>query len=456
VTAGAPAGGQRWSSRLIFLVATIGFAVGLGNLWRFPYLAGQNGGGAFILLYIAAVLLIGWPLVIVELAAGRAGGPDPTRAWGRLSATEGAARGWGYLGHLGVMASFLIVSFYGVIGGWTLAFAWHAVSRLALGVTGPLDFGALLADPLALTGWQTLFIVLNLAIIRLGLVKGVERTMTVIMPLLVVILLTLLAIAQAQPSFGRAVAFLFAFDPAFLTGRTAIQAVGQAFFSVGVGAAALVTFGGYLGPEEKLGRLALIIVAADTLVALLAGLVIFPFVFSAGLAPTEGPTLLFVTMQTAFVGLPGGPWLAAAFFILVAMAALTSSIALFEMLAAIGEERGIARGPFLGAAGVVLWVIGLGTVASFNIAADWRPLAALPLFRNANFFGVLDTLTATIALPLGGLLTALFAGWCVSREGWAERLGWRADGPAMTLWRAIIRYLVPVVLASVLIVGIVQ
>lgn len=446
--------GRRWSSRLLFLIATIGFAVGLGNLWRFPYLAGENGGGAFILLYIAAVFLVGLPLVIVELAVGRSGGADPALAWTRVARAEGASRWWGAIGHLGFAASFLIVSFYGVIGGWTLAFAWNALSGLVSNGDG-LDFDALLADPVKLAGWQTVFIIINLAIIRLGLNKGVERATAVMMPLLVMALLAMLALAAAQPEFGRAVEFLFAFDPAYLGWDAALKAVGQAFFSVGVAGAVLVTYGGYLGPDEKIGKLASIIVIADTLVALLAGLVIFPFVFSAGLAPTEGPTLLFVTMQAAFATLPGGDWLAAAFFTLVAMAALTSSVALFEMLAAIGESRGIARGPMLGAAGIALWLMGLGTVVSFNVAADWYPLRSVSLFAEANIFGVLDIVTSAIFMPLGGLLASVFAGWFVSRDGWAARLGWPASGWGLTIWLALLRYMVPLVLATALLVGIV-
>lgn len=445
MSGGADPDGKRWSSRLMFLIAAIGFAVGLGNLWRFPYLAGQNGGGAFVLLYIAAVFIIGLPLVIAEVAVGRAGGADPAGAWRKVAETQGVSPWWRVIGYLGIAASFLVVSFYCVIGGWTLAFAWNAVSTLASG-GGALDFGGLLADPLALTGWQAAFLLANLAIIRLGLEKGVERAMAVMMPLLLVTLLGLLAFALFQPGFARAATFLFSVDPALVTWDSVMKAVGHAFFSVGVGAAVLVTYGGYLGPEEKIGRLAAIIVVAQTIVALLAGLIIFPFVFTAGLDPSEGPTLLFVTMQAAFAALPGGAWLAAVFFTLVAMAALTSSIALFEMLAAIGEARGIARGPLLGGAGAALWVIGLGTVFSFNLAADWHPLQSVPLFAGANFFGVLDIVTSAIAMPLGGLLAAIFAGWIVPRESWAALIGWPQQSKALWAWLLVLRLPVPLIL----------
>jgi NSS family neurotransmitter:Na+ symporter len=191
-----------------------------------------------------------------------------------------------------------------------------------------LNFTGLLADPLAMMGWQAAFLVINLAIIRLGLEKGVERAMAIMMPLLLLTLLGLLAFALFQPGFSRAAAFLFSVDPALVTWDSVMKAVGHAFFSVGVGAAVLVTYGGYLGPEERIGRLAAIVVVAQTIVALLAGMIIFPFVFTAGLDPSEGPTLLFVTMQAAFAELPGGEWLAALFFTLVVMAALTSSVVL--------------------------------------------------------------------------------------------------------------------------------
>lgn len=447
-------GARRWSSRLMFVIAAIGFAVGLGNLWRFPYLAGQNGGGAFILLYVCAVFVIGLPLVVAELAIGRTGGADPARAWRRVAAAEGRSPLWGAIGYLGVGASFLVVSFYCVIGGWTLAFAWNAVSTLA-GIGETLDFAALLADPWALTGWQTAFIAINLLIIRLGLQNGLERAMAVMMPMLALTLFGMVAIAVFQPGFGPALEFLFAIDPDHVTWDSAIKAVGHAFFSVGVAAAVMVTYGGYLGPGDRIGRLAAIIVSAQTVVALLAGLVIFPFVFSVGLDPTEGPTLLFVTMQSVFATLPGGEWLAAVFFMLVVMAAVTSSVALFEMLAAIGEARGIARGPLLGGAGAALWAIGIGTVISFNIAADWRPLAGLPLFAEANFFGVLDILTSAIAMPLGGLLTAIFAGWFVQRESWARMLGWPVDGGMLTGWLMLLRVPVPLILIATLAAGLI-
>ena len=443
---------NRWSSRAIFLIAAIGFAVGLGNLWRFPYLAGANGGGAFVLLYAAAVFVIGLPLVVAELAVGRAGGADPVLAWTRLAERLGGSRWWGAIGVLGVGASFLIVSFYGVIGGWTLAFAWNALSGLATGGMS-LDFAALLADPLALIGWQALFLAINLAVTRLGLSGGVERAMEILMPLLVATLLVMLGLATVQPGFGQAVGFLFTFDATFLTWDTALEAVGQAFFSVGVASAVLVTYGGYLGEDENIGRLASVIVVADTLIALLAGLIIFPFVFTAGLDPTDGPTLLFVTMQAAFSEVPGGEWLAAVFFTLVAMAALTSSLALFEMVAAIGDARGLSRGPVLGMAGGALWVLGLGTVVSFNVAADWRPLGGVPLFADADFFGVLDTITAAIAMPLGGFLAAVFAGWFVPRETWALLLRCEADAWPLALWCALIRYVVPAALGAGLIRG---
>ena len=449
----APVGGKHWSSRLMFLIASIGFAVGLGNLWRFPYLAGENGGGAFILLYVLAVGLIGLPLVIVELAVGRAGGPDPTMAWAKVAQSERASSLWRVIGWLGVGASFLIVSFYGVIGGWTFAFAWNAGAQLVAGAP-PLDFGGMLASPGALVFWQTLFVLANLAIIRLGLKNGVERAMSVLMPLLLLLLLAMLAIAASQASFAKALAFLFVFDPAYLTFDTAVSAVGQAFFSVGVAAAVLVTYGGSLGPRERIGKLAAIIVVADTLVALLAGLIIFPFVFSAGLDPTEGPTLLFVTMQAAFASLPGGTILGLLFFGLVASAALTSSLALFEMLAAIGEARGLARGRLLVGAGVVLWVLGLGTVVSFNIGAEWHPLGMIPLFEEATFFGAADILASNLAMPAGGLLAALFAGWATPRAGWAERLGWDPDGAALSVWLLLLRFVIPLTLAIALVNGV--
>lgn len=446
--------GTGWSSRLAFLIASIGFAVGLGNIWRFPYLAGENGGAAFIIVYIAAVFFIGLPLVIAELAIGRAGGPEVAGAWKKVAEACGASPRWRIVGYLGVFANFAIGSFYCVIGGWTLAFAWNAIGQLLS--SGPAtDFGALLASPAQLMFWQSMFLAANVAIVSIGLRGGLERVVTFLMPLLFVLMIGLLAIAVASDGFAPASSFLFSFEPEQLTMPVTVQAVGQAFFSVGVGLAVLTTYGGYLDKGAKLGRLAVIIVSADTLVAILAGLVIFPFVFAAGLEPGEGPTLVFVTMQTAFASMGDhGQWLAASFFALVAVAALTSSVGLFELLAAMGEGRGMSRRRTLGWVGAMLWLLGLGTVASFNIGANFHPLGAIPTFEGATILGVIDILTANVALPLGGLLIALFAGWFTPRESWAEAIGWEADAAPLHVWIWSLRIVVPVLLMAVLAAGV--
>ena len=436
---------KHWSSRLAFVIATVGFAVGLGNLWRFPYLAGENGGAAFIVLYLLAVFLIGLPLVIAELMIGRDGGPDVPTAWAKLARSEGASPAWRGVGYLGVFASLAIASFYCVIGGWTLAFAWDALRHLFAG-GGGLNFESLLASPGQIIVWQAVFLLANLVIVSGGLHRGLERAVCLMMPMLVIMMLGLLALSMRTGAFGQAVDFLFAFDPSLVTPGVAVEAVGQAFFSVGVGLSVLVTYGGYLKGDAKLGRLGVLIVMADTGIALLAGLMIFPFVFAVGLEPTEGPTLLFVTMQAAFAQMGGGAWLAALFFTLVAVAALTSTVALFEMVAALGEARSISRSKTLGWTGAILWLSGFGTVLSFNIASDFHPLGFIPLFENATIFGVIDILTSRFALPLGGLFVSTFAGWAVSRDRWAATLGLERASALLSTWVLLLRFAIPATL----------
>lgn len=446
---------QSWSSRIAFLLATIGFSVGLGNIWRFPYLAGESGGGAFVLIYLAFVLLIGIPIVMAELAIGRRGARSPVSTMAGLARQNGASGAWGLAGGLAMVTAFLITSYYSVIGGWTLHYAWLSASG-ALNEIDQLSsqalFDDLLADPLLVGCWNFVFIALIVVIVARGLHAGIERAVTVLMPLLFFALVSLAIFGLAKGEGWQALEFLFAPDFSVVTLGTVLAAMGQAFFSVGVGMAAMMTYGSYLPRGISIPKTSVIIALADTFVALVAGLAIFPFVFAYGLAPSEGPGLVFVALPTALSGIGGG-LVALAFFVLLSVAALTSAIALFEVLAAWGDEQGWRRVKTALVAGVACFLVGLATVFSFNIASDFHPMAYIPGFENATMFGAIDRLTTSFGLPIAGLLIAVFAGWVLTKADIADELDLSPDDKVFKMWRSTVRYLLPLVISALIYSG---
>lgn len=448
---------QNWSSKFTFVLATIGFSVGLGNIWRFPYLAGESGGGAFVLIYILCVLMIGIPIVMAELAIGRRGGRTPAASMSLIAKAQGGSPLWAVAGGLAMLTAFLILAYYCVIGGWTLHYVW-------LGATGGLGhadgdvssaaFDNLLADPRLLIFWQTVFLVGTGAVVVKGLKGGIETAVTILMPTLFVLLVGLAVYGLFAGDAARGLSFLFRPDFSQVTGQTFLDAMGQAFFSVGVGMAAMMTYGAYLPKNINIPQTASIIALADTGVALIAGMAVFPFVFAYGLSPTEGPGLVFVTLPAALLALPGGSLAAVSFFALLAVAALTSAIALFEVCVSWGEERGWRRRVTTPITASIAWAVGLLTVFSFNTAATFYPLSFLPGYEKATMFDVMDKLTATLGLPLGGLFAALFAGWVMSKESIAEELGFQVDGAVFKTWRFLARWLLPFAIAALLVAGV--
>ncbi len=450
---------QNWSSRMTFILATVGFSVGLGNIWRFPYLAGQNGGGAFVLIYMGCVLLIGIPIVMAELAIGRRGGKTPAATMGLIAARQNKSPIWAWAGGLAMLTGFLIVTYYSVIGGWTLHY-------VALGSTGALNnidgetsgaiYKALLSNPWKLVFWQFVFLAINVAIVSRGLKGGIERAVTILMPTLFILLIALAIYGLIAGDAAQGLSFLFRPDFSQVTGQTFLDAMGQAFFSVGVGMAAMMTYGAYLPKTVNIPQTASIIAFADTSVALIAGMAIFPFVFALGLSPSEGPGLVFVTLPAALANLSGGGIAITAFFILLAVAALTSSIALFEVVSSWGEERGWSRQPTIIITAILCFIIGLLTVFSLNIASEFHPMSYIPGYETATMFGVLDRLTATVGLPLGGLFVALFAGWIMSRKSIALELSLDAEGLVFRTWSFLVRWPLPLVITALLIGGVTE
>jgi NSS family neurotransmitter:Na+ symporter len=398
----------QWSSKWAFILAAVGSAVGLGNIWKFPYEAGQGGGGAFVLVYLLFVFMIGVPVMIGELLLGRRGQASPPITMANIAFDEGRSSAWASIGWLGVVGAFLIGSFYCVIAGWGLDYLFKTLTGVTTSLTADTSgaaFQELLGNPYRLAGWQFLFVALSVAIVARGIQSGVEKAVTYLMPTLFGLLVILVAYAMIAGDAAQALDFLFTPDFSKLTPNVVVQALGQAFFSLSVGLGAVMVYGAYLPKSVSIPKSALIIGFADTLVAILAGLAIFPLVFAYGLDVASGPGLIFVTLPIAFAQMPGGIVFGFLFFALLTIAALTSAIALMEVIVSWLQERHhMARSKAAIFVGLALFIVGLGTVFSFNIWAGYT-------IKGRTFFDSLDYLTNNILMPLGGLLIAIFVGW---------------------------------------------
>ncbi len=442
-----------WTSRAGFLFATIGFSVGLGNIWRFPWLAGENGGGAFVAVYLVCVAFVALPIVMAELLIGRRGGLTPAATMRKVALAEGRSPKWAIGGWIAILSVFMIGTFYGVIGGWTLAYFWNAISGQLQGVdaaSAQALFDALLASPAMLIFWMLLFLLINILIVERGLQKGVERASSILMPLLFAMLLGLCLFALVSGDAVAGLSFLFVPDFSAITANTWLVALGQAFFSVGVGMAAMMLYGAFLPKSVRIPGTAAIVVAADTLVALLAGIAIFPFLFAQGLEPAQGPGLVFVVMPVALQASGFASVALAAFFALLSVAALTSMMSFFEMGAAWGEENGVKRRTMVWGGGVATAVVGLLTVFSLNHAADFHPLGFVPGFEGKTMFDTIDWLSSNLGLTIAGLISALFAGWVMAKDSTAEELGLDPASLAFRGWRFLLRWPVPLTIVALI------
>ncbi len=437
----------QWSSRLVFILAAAGSAVGLGNVWRFPYVTGENGGGAFVLVYLACILLIGLPVMIAEILLGRRGRRSPINTMRYLAHEEGRHPAWQLLGWWGVLGGFLILSFYSVIAGWGVAYAVRMANGLFEGVTAEAAqgiFNALLDDPERLLAWHTVFMVLVGIVVSRGVRGGLEYAVLSLMPGLFLILLILIGYAVSTGHFDEAARYLFQPDFRQLTWDSVLAAMGQAFFTLSLGMGAIMIYGSYLPGQSSIAGTSGSVVLLDTLVAVLAGLAIFPIVFANGIDPAEGPGLAFVSLPLAFGTMPWGTFFGTLFFLLLTFAAWTSAISLMEpVVAYLVENRNISRVQATVWAAAVTWVVGLGSVLSFNYWSDLSVIGGL------NIFELLEFLSFKIILPIGGLLIAIFAGWLMSQPATRDELALSSGGYAV--WRFVIRYVAPSGIALVFI-----
>ena len=441
-----PSDDIRWSSRWLFVLAAAGSAVGLGNIWKFPYVAGENGGGAFVLIYLVCVGLVGAPIMMAEIALGREGRSSPITTMTKLAASAGRNSQWSIIGWMGVIAGVMILSFYAVIAGWALKYIGVLASdefKNAGAEVVESTFNGLLASPVEMILWQTVFMVGTIWIVARGVSKGLEKAIRWFMPLLFVMLIVLLGYSLRSGGFEQGWQFMFDFKWEDVGPGTWIMALGQAFFTLSLGMGTMMVYGSYVPSEAKIGSTVATIVALDTVVAISAGLVIFPLVFVNNLDVAQGPGLMFVTMPLAFGQLPFGSIFGSVFFLLVSFAAITSAISLTEpAISYLVEKYNSKRWRVAVGLGFLCWLLGLGTVFSFNIWADLKPVFGL------NFFDLVDQISSNVLLPLGGLLIAIFIAWRLPRETVLGQIEIESE-PIWTLWKVVTGIVAP---ASVLVV----
>jgi len=421
--------------------------VGLGNVWRFPYVAGQNGGGAFVLVYVSFVLLLGIPIIAAELSMGRRGHQSPVVSMSNLARQEGRNQAWQVIGWLSILVPLLGLTYYSVVAGWAIDYVFQAAAGSFIGFDGAKSgafFNELLGSPARMFFWHSVYIGLTIFVVARGVRKGLERSVKIMMPALFVILLFMVGYAMVTADFSAGLSFLFAPDFSKLTVPIVLMALGQALFSLAIGVGALMTYGAYLPGNISLPWAAAVIGIVDTMVAILAGLAIFPLVLGYGLDPGEGPGLIFVTLPVAFGQMPGGTMVGCLFFVLLTFAALTSSIGMLEPVVSwLVEHRGFKRWVMALSAGLLAWVVGLAISLSFNLWGDIRPLGMFSFFANKSIFDCVDFFVANVFLPLNAFLIAVFAGWMMSRQSTLEELG-LADGGRYAYWRFILRYVAPI------------
>ncbi len=432
-----------------FILAATGSAVGLGNIWKFPYITGENGGAAFVLLYLLCVLLVGIPIMMAEIMIGRKGRANPVTAMSNISADMGSTRLWSIIGWMGVLAGFLILSYYSVIAGWTLDYLVSALQGKFVGLDGESSnglFNTLLADKSRLVKWHTAFLSMTALVLMFGVTRGLENAIRWMMPTLFILLLILLGYAFTTGEMLTSARFMFSFNLEDLSWNSALIALGHAFFTLSIGMGAIMAYGAYMPSTQSIGKTVITVAILDVMVGLLTGVAIFAFVFATpGIEPSSGPGLMYVTLPVAFGTMPMGTWVGAAFFGMVVLAAWSSTMSLLEPAVAYLHERfGFHRiSASLLVAGAA-WLLGLGSVLSFNQWSDQQ------LLWGMNFYSCLDFFTTNLLLPSGGLLTAIFVGWIMKRELAAHEM--QQDHPKLlAVWRWVLRYISPIAVLAIII-----
>lgn len=423
---------DQWTSKIGFVLAAAGSAIGLGAIWKFPYMAGMNGGSVFVLLFMISTLAIGLPILLAEFVIGRMGQADAVTALKRLA----PRRKWQAIGWIGFAFGFIVLSFYSVVGGWILSYLVRAITfRLDAADHGAL-FTSITSNPWEILFAQAVFLLLTIWIVQGGVKGGIERASRWMMPLLFIFFIILAIRSLTLEGAMEGVRFLFVPDWSQLTGETVLLALGQAFFSLSVGVTAMMTYASYLPKEERLGQSALNVSILNIVISILAGLVIFPAVFALGHSPAEGPGLIFVILPEIFGQIPFGNLSMIIFFILMLFATLTSAISMLEIVVSTGirkkyDRRKRASWVF----GSLIFIIGIPSALSFGV------LSNIKMF-GYSIFDFMDLLTSRIGMPIGALLISIFAGFVLTKVQTDEELGMH---PALNaLWKFLVKYAAPI------------
>ena len=436
-----------WTGRWTFILAAAGSAVGLGNIWKFPYMAGEYGGGAFVLVYLACILLIGIPIMIAEILIGRRGRSSPANSMSYLAKEANTYPQWKILGIMGAVAGLAILSFYSVAAGWAISYIFEDFSGPSAEYYGE-EFNAFLADGTKLVIFHSIFIFVTVFIVARGVIKGLEVWINRLMPLLFIIVLLLCGYATQTGAFFEGVSYLFTPDFSKIDATVILAALGQAFFTLSLGMGAIMAYGAYMPANQKIGSTALSVAFLDTLVAILAGIAIFPIVFANNLEAAAGPGLVFVTLPWAFVNMPLGLIFGKLFFVLLSIAALSSAISLLEPgVAWVVESLKTKRYVAAAALGLIAWTLGILSALSFNLLSDFTPIG------DRNFFDSMDFLSNQILLPLGGIFIAIFVGWVMKRENVLEELEMN-EGWVLKVWYFLLKFLSPVLVGVVFVAAV--
>ena len=449
----------QWSGRLGFVLAAAGSAIGLGNLWKFPYITLENNGGAFVLVYLAAITVIGAPIMAAEILLGRKSQRNTVGAFRLLSTGKPGGAAWTGVGYLGVLTGFVVLSYYSVVAGWTIRYILLAFSG-ALGElahhpeTLQAFFGDFLGNPWAQIFYHSLFMAATIGVVFFGVGKGIERAARLLMPVLFVILIVLAAYSASTPGFGRAVTFLFRPNFAELTAGGVLEALGHSFFTLSLGMGAMLTYGSYMRRQDSIPRAALTICLLDTLIAIMACLIMFSIIFSFDFEVTKSSTILFTTIPVIFFKLPGGAMISGLFYLLVAFAALSSTISILEVVSSYAiDELGWQRRRAALSAGAAIWVFGILSALSVGGVDALSKINPIGRASTSGVFGTLDYLASNWFLPVGGLFIALFAGWILSARESRDELedGHGPLGWSYSAWRFLIRFAAPAAVGAIIV-----
>ena len=438
---------EQWSSKIAFVLAAAGSAVGLGNIWRFPYVAGENGGAIFLLIYLLCIIAIGYPVMATEVAIGRKSRRNPVGAFKELAPDTP----WWLVGALGVFSGFVILSFYSVVAGWSI----HYVVEAVRGFSAETNFQTLFFDHIGNPGltlvYHAIFMLLTIGIIAFGVVKGIQRVVKVLMPVLMVILVILVIRALTLPGAGEGIEFFLRPELDNFTWGSLSTALGQAFFTLSLGMGAMITYGSYLSDDDNIADAAGQIVGLDTLIAIIAGLAIFPAVFALGGSVTDGPGLAFITLPGVFAQMPLGNFFGFLFFLLLTIAALTSAISLLEVVTAwLTDEKGWERKKAAFLLGGVIFLVGIPPLLGFG------PLEGFNVIGK-DIQELYEWVASDLLLPLGGLFMAIFAGHIWGFRKTAEEINKNESKFRVgNVFGFTIKYVVPVLIAAILVIEILQ